>query len=997
MAVNRLRQLAEYGQSFWYDNIRRALLTGGGLKKMIEEDGLRGLTSNPTIFAKAIAGSGDYDDSIRRVLEQTPENIFLELAVEDISAACDLFRPVYEREGGRDGFCSIEVFPNLARDAAGTIAQARELWRRVNRPNVMIKVPSTPECIPAIRQLLTEGININITLMFDFHAYQAVLEAYLSALEARREGRQPLDRLASVASLFVSRVDTRLDKQLEAIAKAKPAQAESARGLLGQTGLANARRMYAHFEQVSASERYKKLAGAGARPQRLLWASTSTKNPNYPDTLYADALVAPHTVDTMPDATVAAFRDHGKPGDNLRPTLDQAAPTLAALQALGVDFERELVALQNEGVVLFEQSFEELIASLQEKAEALRRGGPEGGSPPSRRRSDQPAGAAAAQAAAAPPMRLDAPAANDYAAELEALEKVQTSARIWRHDASLWSRDPAAQEKIGQRLGWLAVSDMMLEHLPALKEFVEGCRRDDLRETVLLGMGGSSLAPEVFSEIFSADRASGGPHLTVLDTTEPAAIAKTAARLDWEHTLFLVSSKSGGTIEPNSLYAFFRERAKTYCKQPGAHFAAITDPGTSLQKLAEAEGFRQVFCNPADIGGRYSALSWFGLVPAALLGIDVERLLRRAQIMEQACAAAVAPALNPGLRLGAALGAWAQQGKDKVTVLAAPELVSFGAWLEQLLAESTGKQGRGLIPVDREPAAEKPAAYGADRVFVRLQLAGGCNSPGEEWTAEQIHAGAPVVSINWRDRYDLGQEFFRWEYATAVAGQVIGINPFDEPNVQESKDNTMRVLKAWSAAGGAGGEKAGQPEAIRDLDGGGRQRSELTAYAPHPAASVAEALRALLDAHRPGDYFALMLFIERTAEAQSLAQQARTWVRDHYRLATTLGYGPRFLHSTGQLHKGGPDSGLFLQLTAAAAARQAGSLPVPGKDFDFATLFQAQSEGDFQSLQAHGRRVLRIDLGADAAAGLRRLLELVETQTAPVSRAEEPARQARRA
>ena len=975
MAANRLRQLADFGQSFWYDNIRRSLVTGGGLQRMITEDGLRGLTSNPTIFAKAIAGSADYDETIRRFVAQKPEDVFIELAIEDIGAAADLFRPLHDKQAGRDGFCSIEVFPDLARDAAGTLAQARELWRRLKRPNVMIKVPSTPECIPAICQLLAEGINVNITLMFDFAAYQAVLEAYVSALEQRLAAKQPLDRLASVASLFVSRVDTRLDKQLEAIAKSQPAQAEAARRLLGQAGLANARRMYAHFEQVTASPRFQKLAAAGARPQRLLWASTSTKNPNYPDTLYADALVAPDTVDTMPDATVAAFRDHGKPGDNLRPTLSQAEPVIATLERLGIDFERELVALQDEGVVLFEQSFEELIASLKEKAAALR-GGPQG-SPPARRRSDKPI--AQNQSSGTPAMRLDTPAGAEETAELTRLEQAQAAAGIWRRDASLWSQAPEVQARIRQRLGWLNVSETMIEHVTALRDFVAGCRRDGFREAILLGMGGSSLAPEVFSDIFASDLPPDGLRLTVLDTTEPAVIAKVAARLEKERTLFLVSSKSGGTIEPNSLYAFFRQQMNSL-PDAGAHFAAITDPGTSLEKLANSDGFRQVFINPPDIGGRYSALSWFGLVPAGLLGLDVECLLRRAQVMEQACAASVPAAQNPGLKLGAALGAWANAGRDKVTLLAAPELVSFGAWLEQLLAESTGKQGRGLIPVDREPAAENPSAYGRDRVFVRLQLAGNPNLPDESWAANEIRAGAPVVTLIWRDRYDLGQEFFRWEFATAVAGQVLGINPFDEPNVQESKDNTLRVLQSRGRA------PAQSPAAAHDLDGGGRQRSDLRAYAPQPAASVAEALRQLLDARQPGDYFALMLFVERTPEVQSLAQQVRAWVRDHDHLATTLGYGPRFLHSTGQLHKGGPANGIFLQLTAAEAASATGPLPIPGKDFDFATLFAAQSDGDYQSLAAHGRRLLRIDLGTNAAAGLSRLLELLETQSAPVGR-----------
>ena len=948
---NPLQQLFDYGQSFWYDNIRRAMLTSGELRRMVEEDGLRGLTSNPTIFEKAIAGSSDYDASIRRNLHLAPRELFLELEIEDITAAADVLRGVYDKSQGADGFCSIEVTPDLAHDAAATVAQARELWRRIARPNVMVKVPATAECIPAIHQLLAEGININITLLFDFKSYRQVVEAWLSALEKRLQAGQPIQRLASVASLFVSRVDTKIDARLAELAAANPGRAEQLASLEGKAGIANARRMYAYFKEMVASARFQKLAQAGARPQRLLWASTSTKNPRYPDTLYADALIGPDTVDTMPDATIHAFRDHGHPADRLSGSLGEAKPVLDGLQAAGIDFEAALVELQVEGVEKFAESYDELLECIRSKARVLGGGGTDS------MRIERPA-------AMAPPR-----------AALGQLEKKHVITEIWRRDPSAWTSDPAVGAKIKNRLGWLTLPEMMLEQAPALVEFAGACASAGLRRAVLLGMGGSSLAPEVFRKIFGA--ASGKLDLIVLDTTDPVTIGRVDAQLNYAETLFIVSSKSGGTIEPNSLFAYFWQRAQNALagRNAGSHFIAITDESTSLQRLAEEHQFRRVFVNPGDIGGRYSALSYFGLVPAALLGVDIVTLLKRAQVMAEACAACVPLDQNPALQLGAAIGAGAEAGRDKLTLVAPPELAPLGAWLEQLIAESTGKLGKGIVPVDGEPPA--PAnCYGQDRIFIRLQLAAeGQAAPisaaGDDWAAAQLAAGSPVVTIALRDRYDLGQEFLRWELATAMAGSVLGINPFDEPNVQESKDNTNRVIERFLAGGAAA---AGITAEAQARDG------SLAAYASGPrrdGIGVEGELASLLFAVHAGDYFALMAYLEREPEIERALEQLRVLLRDRLRVATTLGFGPRFLHSTGQLHKGGANNGVFLQITAFDhVMSKANDREIPGRGYSFGVLMAAQAVGDYQSLVAHERRVLRLDLGADPRAGLARVLDL---------------------
>jgi transaldolase/glucose-6-phosphate isomerase len=913
---NPLQRLHDFGQSFWYDNIRREMLRDGGLARMVREDGLRGLTSNPTIFAKALAQGTAYDADTRRLWTRPAEEIFLELMIGDIQGACDVLRPVYDASGGTDGFCSIEVFPDLARDAAGTITQARMLWQRVNRPNVMVKIPSTPECIPAIATCLSEGININITLMFGFESYRAVVEAYLGALEKRLAAKQPIAQLASVASLFVSRVDTKVDPRLAAHPE-----------LQGKAGIANARRMYRHFEKTFAGPRWEKLKAAGAHPQRLLWASTSTKNPKYPDTLYAEALVGPHTVDTMPDATVEAYRDHGRPANRLGEAMANYAAEVEAvleqLAAAGINMEAVALELQNEGVDSFEKSYQELIAGLTAKVASL------------------------SQTFAAPVAEMAT-----AEAAWQQLDAEQAAAKVWKKDAGLWSADGATQAKIANRLGWLELPKTMQARVGELEAFAAECRKAGYKDAVLLGMGGSSLAPEVYRDVFGT--APDGLRVHVLDTTHPDQIASVEAAIELKTTLFLVSSKSGGTIEPNSLFAYFWSKLAD-----GAHYAAVTDAGTSLEKLAQAHKFRKVFTNPGDIGGRYSALSLFGLVPAALGGVDVGKLLRLAQAMAEACA--TAGELNPGLWLGGAIGAWAKAGRDKLTFVTSSELASVGAWLEQLIAESTGKLGRGIVPVAGE-AVGAAGVYGRDRVFAAIAL------DGKEGAGAGLNGlGAPAATLVLRDRYDLGREFFRWEFATAIAGERLGINPFDEPNVQESKDNTMRVLEQYLQGGDAAAGFAAKPAA----SGGG-----LGWFAPQASA---DPLAAWLGSVKAGDYVAIMAYLERNAETERALEALRLALRDRLQVATTVGFGPRFLHSTGQLHKGGANTGVFLQITAPPKR----DLPIPGQKYGFATLIRAQAMGDYESLEKHERRLLRADLGAaQPAAGVRAVLAAVERVSA---------------
>lgn len=545
---------------------------------------------------------------------------------------------------------------------------------------------------------------------------------------------------------------------------------------------------------------------------------------------------------------------------------------------------------------------------------------------------------------------------------MDALKSLQEQGfwrRLQERDASLWSREPEQQAAIANRLGWVTVHATMTERAPELREFAQEAQEGGYTHVVLLGMGGSSLAPEVFQETFGPGP--GSPPLTVLDTTDPASILAIERSLDLPRTLFIVSSKSGTTIETMSLLRYFAARVRAARGDGGVldNFVAITDPETPLSKQADQEGFRRCFLNPPDIGGRYSALSYFGLVPAAAIGLDIDRLLEGAQALDQPAA----------VELGATLGAMAREGRDKITFLPAPALRSFGAWAEQLLAESTGKQGKGLIPVDGEPAGP-PEVYGNDRLFVRLRLAGqpdGLDSPVRAIQA----AGHPVVTIEMNDVYGLGAEFRRWEIATAAAGALLGINPFDEPNVQESKDNTLAVLRESSRA-----EHVPDPPPLAAADGLSLYCDAETAEA---LGGAADGIGPMVARHfrrgRAGDYLATMAYFQRSEKHDRLLTRMRTALRDATRLATTVGYGPRFLHSTGQLHKGGPPTGVFLQLTADDPV----DLPIPGEPaYGFSKLKQAQALGDLRALQSRGRPVVRVHLGAALDAGLERLADSLE-------------------
>jgi len=917
--MTELHDLIDLGQSIWFDYIRRSFITSGELQALIDQ-GVRGVTSNPTIFEKAIAGSTDYDTDLRRLVGdgKSVEEIYEALALDDIAQAADLMRPVYDQTDGADGYVSLEVSPTLANDTGGTVADARRLFAALGRPNVMIKVPATPAGIPAIETLIGEGINVNVTLIFSLDHYQAVAEAYIAGLEKLVAAGGDPARVASVASFFVSRVDTAVDRALDEIGEGD---------FQGKVAIANAKVAYAHFREAFGGPRWEKLATQGARVQRPLWASTGTKNPHYPDTLYVDSLIGPHTVNTVPPATLRAFLDHGAVAATLETGVEEARSDLARLAELGVDLEAITQKLQDDGVASFAKSFESLMASIAEKRDRL-----------------------------LAEWELQSVSLGSYQGVVDAVldEVVEDHivARIWAHDHTVWKPEPT---EITNRLGWLHTAEVMIEDYARLEGFVHEVCAAGYTQALLLGMGGSSLAPEVFRKTFGV--APGYLDLTVLDSTDPGAVLAYTEELDLARTLFIVSTKSGGTVETLSFFKYFYNRVADIVGADGAgeHFVAITDPGSKLADLAERYNFRATFLNDTNIGGRYSALSYFGLVPAALVGVDVPRLLDDAMSMACATESCVAARDNPGAVLGVILGELAKAGRDKVTFVTSPEIASFGDWVEQLIAESTGKEGKGILPVVGEPVGS-PAVYGDDRLFVYLRLEenGGYDSPIQALE----DAGHPVVRLRLRNVYDLGGQFFLWEMATAVASHRLGINPFDQPNVEAAKVLARKMVAEYAEKGSL---PAGEAASLT-----GDALTEFLAQAESGDPSTGSGR----------SYIAIQAYVQPTEETGAALQALRTQLRDRLKLATTLGYGPRFLHSTGQLHKGDAGNGLFIQFTSDAVEDvpipdEAGS---PDSSMSFGVLKTAQALGDAQALLDAGRRVIRFDLGRDVAGGIRQLM-----------------------
>ncbi|KQP41031.1 transaldolase [Methylobacterium sp. Leaf104] len=932
--MNPLKALfPEQGQAVWLDFVARGFVAQGKLKALVDEDGLRGVTSNPSIFEKAIGGSSEYDEALKSVMDTGDARVidlYEGCAVADIQAAADVLRPVYDGSDGADGYVSLEVSPYLALDTEETLAEARRLHRMVARDNLMVKVPATREGIPAIQALTAEGISINVTLLFSVGTYEAVARVFIAGLEAFAAKGGDVSKVASVASFFISRIDVAVDKALD--------EAGGFDDLKGKVAVANAKLAYQRYKAIHAEPAWQALARKGAKAQRLLWASTGVKNKAYSDVLYVEELIGPDTVNTMPPATMDAFRDHGTVKAAIESDVAGAQAVMARLAEAGIDIETVADTLVDEGVQLFIDAADKLLGAVAAKRIDLL--GP----------------------------KLDAQtlvlgetlgaAAKKAVEEWRASGKIR---RLWAHDKTVWS---GADED--RWLGWLRIVEDELERIAEYEAFAEEVRAGGFTDVVVLGMGGSSLGPEVLAETYGSRE--GFPTLRILDSTDPDQVRETEAAIHLPTTLFIVASKSGSTLEPNVFRDYFLGRMKETvgADEAGAHFVAVTDPGSAMEKAAQSDGFRKIFYGVPQIGGRYSVLSAFGLVPAAASGIDVKTFLDTARTMVRSCGPAVPPAQNPGVLLGTALGAAAlTAGRDKVTIIASPGIDTFGAWAEQLIAESTGKAGKGLIPIDGEPV-DVPAVYGRDRFFVYLRLDGRADPHQDEAVRNLEREGHPVAHITLANEEQLPQEFFRFEIATAVAGAMLGINPFDQPDVEASKIETKKLFDAAEKSGALPGETPIFADATIALYADAGNAGAL----PQATEGLEAAIAAHLARAKDGDYVALLAYVARNPSHHAILQEARVALRDKRRLATCLEFGPRFLHSTGQAYKGGPETGVFLQITADPSA----DLAIPGRSLGFGTVVAAQARGDFAVLAERRRRALRIHIkGGGVEPGLKRI------------------------
>ena len=740
------------------------------------------------------------------------------------------------------------------------------------------------------------------------------MDAYLSGLEDRLAAGHSIDYIASVASFFVSRMDTKIDPKLP-----------DGSPLKGKAAIANAKLAYEEFHKTFAGGRWERLKSTGARVQRPLWASTSTKNPAYPDTIYVDHLVGHETVNTVPPQTLEAFKHHGKAEITLTRDLDEAYQQIAQLESLGISMDAVTQELEDEGVKAFAEAFSALLKTIEERRNS------------------------AASSLGYLDSARHKPLVDPVSKRIAQLEADSVSARLWRHDPTLWAsdKDKVGQHEVTIRMGWLDSTDKAHKKLKEYESFVKEIRKAKIDRVLVLGIGGSSLTAEVFSSLLAAaspsptgrgDRGEG-IRLAILDSTDPAQVAEAAKHYPPDKTLYIVASKSGGTAEVMAAFNYFWKLSK----KDGSRFIATTDPGTSLEALARKRNFRKIFLADEFVGGRYSALTDFGLVPAALLGMDLNRLLDRADWMKRQCAENIPAARNPGLALGAVLAESALNGCDKLTIFADSPLSYFAAWIEQIIAESSGKDGKGILPVPFEPIGS-PEVCGDDRIFVYLRQTG----EHDEAIAALKQAGHPVIQSPISTLYDIGAEMFRWEIATAIACSILGVNAFDQPNVESSKKITKAKIADYQKRG-----RLKEGKSAWKKDG-------LAVFSPTKltGTSLRAVLNGFLKKAKPNGYVAINAYLPRNEEMTDALQRMRVAIRGKTGNAVTAGFGPRFQHSTGQFHKGGPKNALFLVITAEPEK----DLDIPTEGLTFGTLIRAQALGDYEALIDAKRKVLRVHL-----------------------------------
>ncbi|MBI4949636.1 MAG: bifunctional transaldolase/phosoglucose isomerase [Deltaproteobacteria bacterium] len=941
--------LRKLGQSIWYDNLRKGLVSSGEFKRMIDEYGVTGVTSNQSIFERAVSGTPEYDDDIEKLSAEglTDGDIASRMLAMDARLAADALMDVYDRSNGKDGFVCIDMDARLADDPASMVREARALAALVDRPNIMVKVPATSGGIASIEELTFEGFNLNVTHLFSIERYDEAARAYVKGLERRVEAGRPIDGVSSVASFFVSRFDTYIDKRIEERATACASNDEKARlkALLGRCSVANARLALLKYREIFEGTGFTRLGG-GANPLRLLWAATSVKDPRYRDIMYVEELAEDGTIIAMPLHTLLAFHDHGKARQRSSEDAGSSSKAISEMVSLGFDYGAIAETLLADALASQKRSQVLITEAIATKREALK--------------EKKSFGASYSFSGFEGPL----------AVAIDGIGNENFLGRLWAKDPTIWKHGPEEKRLIKDSLGWLTLPDLMEDNIEAIKSFAAEVKKEGYCHAVLFGMGGSSLAPLVLRDAFGP--APGYPSLIVLDSTDPEAVRAVTREIDPQKTLFIVSSKSGTTIEPLSLFEYFYGLLyETMGGEAGRNFIAITDADTPLEGFSRKYGFKRLFQNPRDIGGRFSALSYFGLVPAAISGIDIERLIHSASGISAATHPRMKERENPVVMLGAALGIFGRAGRDKITFFLSREAATFGLWIEQLVAESTGKEGKGLVPVVDEPLG-RPEDYGDDRVFVSICIKE--EDRGLKKTLKAlVEAGHPVISFRMKDIYELGGEFLRWEVATAVAGQVLGINPFDQPDVELAKKLTRARLLAIEKGmiSPPGVEVAGKGLKVYI----GEAACKLIKKRPAGNGDVKKALKDFMGLIKKGDYIGVLAYFDPNDRAiDETLRGLRKTLRDSTGAATPGGYGPRYLHSTGQLHKGGANKGVFLILCHETKD----DIKIPGSAFSFSELELSQAFGDMEALDSRGCRVALVNIKGPSIEALREASILIK-------------------
>lgn len=915
-----LTDLHQMGQSTWLNYLRNSFIRSGELAEWVER-GIQGVTANAQVYERAIAGSSDYNDAIRRAMEEgkPARSIHLALMVDDIQRAADVFRPVFEATGRYDGFVSYEVEPSLFSDVTTAVAGVHHISHLIDRYNVMVEVPATDTGIDTIRALVADGNSINATHLFSIVDFECVVAAYIDGLsEYIRSHSVWRTTPTAVASFSLSPIDAAVDALLTRLGRPD---------LNGKAAISLAKVLYARSLELFNNPEWARLAAKGARPLRPKWTRITPRDFRYREDYYVNNLAGAGSVVTFSPISLNTFLQHGSVAESLTEDLEGAKKVLDEIAALGVDLDKIAASLQSDHLAASDRHFQALVGTVIRKRDEL----------------DTDWQAMTTNLSSAQQAIEDG---------LQALCRHKIVCRIWAHDHTVWKPQPV---EITNRLGWLHIADAMAEKVERLNTFTREVVDQGFSHVLLLGMGGSSLAPDLFQKILG--RPSRPPNmpfpyldLVVVDTTDADAVRAAEAAVDLAKTLVIVSTKSGGTVETLSAFKYFYNRLLETVGQDqvGQHFIGITDPGSKIVDLAGRYGFRDLFLNDANIGGRYSALSYFGLVPAALIGVDIAEALARASIAASNASLCHCEAIRDNLAaiIGTTLGVLAQSGRDKVTFITSAPLASFGDWVEQLIAESMGKEGKGVVPVVGEPLAPIDT-YSPDRLFVHLRLEG--DKQHDKFVANLAEAGHPVITLRLKDLYDVNGQFFLWEMATAIAAHFMGINPFDQPNVEEAKIKARAVVEEYAKVG--------------SLPSG--------EFAPQTPGSLAD----FLAMAKPGDYVSLQAYMQPTGEAEAALQALRGAIHLRTGLATTAGFGPRFLHSTGQLHKGDRGNGLFIQFVSDAYQ----DVDIPDEagegssSMSFNVLKKAQALGDAQALRDAHRRVISFEVGADGAAFIEEL------------------------